>query len=227
VVVGARSLILEPPQERVPGYASWLASFAEHSRCAPRLAAHFDATFKDYVTSRREEVDVDRSTVTVERCWALRSRTTFNEPYVDYWLVVLDDDHDELWTPAMQECRRLATDMIWVLNDLTSLDKDIAGGRLSGDLNVVHCWSQREHRDLAAAVDRYVGIHNEMARRYREVSAHLRGKGVRAVDRCVALLDADVSGNRRAHETTLAVRYRAHALEVIARLERIDSRPEP
>jgi hypothetical protein len=206
----------------LPALRAWLEEFDELRTCVPAAARALATSFDDYLAARRHEVDVDRATITFEDAWSLRTRTIFNAPYVAHWLVSLDLYDASFESDLALACQRLATEIIFVLNDLTSVDKDGADGGVSADLSIVAIHRRDTGASLDRAVAHFTDLHNAMVRRYRALAHDAATSGPAKLGRYVELLTAVVTGNRRAHELTLRTRYRARVAGILAQLSTID-----
>lgn len=200
-----------------PLLRAWIDQFDEMAAAAPRLRSALEASLRDYLRARLDEVELAGTIDSVERAWALRARTIFTAPYLDHWLVSLGIDDESVFAAPFLELRRLATELTFLFNDLGSLGED--GGDDSASVSILDVLRRSRGWSLERATDHLVAVHDDIAARYGALLAEMRAGREPPAPREVELLARVIThGNRRAHAELLGSRYSATAAMVLGRL---------
>jgi hypothetical protein len=153
-----------------PALRSWLSEFHEQEAAAPRLRERFARAYHDYLAARRAEHAHKTRPLDLAEHWAFRRRSIFMDPYLDLWLILLGVELDAVGGAPFTTARELAVDLVLLVNDLASLERDRQGGASPDDLNLVHTFASQHGVPEAEAHELLVAEHNRLIRRYRAAS---------------------------------------------------------
>lgn len=200
-----------------PALRHWLEEFAEQARAPARLREHFASAYHDYLDARRREHENKSRPLGVDEHWAFRRRSIFMEPYLDLWLLLKGIDPDAVAEQEFAAARALAVDLVLLANDLASAERDSAQGASPDDLNLIHSYARQYQETEAAALERLVSLHDELAEQYS--AARARACAARPgphAERYADVLSGVVQGNV-ASVLALGFRYPG-AAQVMRRL---------
>ena len=194
---------------------TWLDECPELSAAPARLRERFSRAYHDYLECRKVEHAHKARLVTIDEHWAFRRRSIFMDPYLDLWMILQGVEPGELAEAEFADARALAVDLVLLANDLGSAERDAQGGASPDDLNLIHSYAREHGETAAAALDRLVRLHNELAARYRSALARaLDARPGPHAQRYRELLDGVVAGNVAA---VLALGFRYPGAEPVMR----------
>lgn len=202
----------------LPWLRRWMERWGELHTSDPAVVQQFRSSLAGYMAARRLEVDLDPGRTDVDTVWKVRTQTAFVMPWIDYWRVSLGLPAGSMPDDRAANVRRLATEMVFVVNDLCSLHRDREGAGSSRDLNVVRAHARSVGSSLDAAADHFVSWYADAARELSGELAACCSNGDPSVSLECDLIGRIVDGNRPAHEALLVERYDASAGDLLARL---------
>jgi hypothetical protein len=146
---------------------AWLGDFPEQASPPTRLRQRFARGYHDYLAARKAEHLQQSRPLDVAEHWALRRRTIFMNPYLDLWMMLRGVEAATDAEERFAEARSLAIDLVLLANDLGSAERDSKSGASPDDLNLIHSYAREHGESEAAALERLVELHNDLAERYR------------------------------------------------------------
>lgn len=146
---------------------TWLADFREQAAAPTQLRQRFAVAYHDYLAARKAEHLHQSRPPNVAQHWAFRRRSIFMDPYLDLWMILRSIDPAAIAEADFAEARALAIDLVLLANDLGSAERDSKSGASPDDLNLIHSYAREHQESEAAALERLITLHNDLAARYR------------------------------------------------------------
>ncbi|MCR9164316.1 MAG: terpene synthase family protein [Nannocystaceae bacterium] len=196
----------QPPPSAPSGPAdAFFAYLAEVSALGP--VHWFKAQFLAFLEALLEEAEqLADGPLSMQGYLALRHRVIFVEEYIWTWLLSEGRPMDEAGVRGTALLRRLASEVVYLVNDLGSVERERAAGAL--DPNLVFLLEREEGCSEAAAVAQVVRRHDDAVARYTaERERLLQDQPLASVSAMVGVLDDTLAGNLETTLRLVASRY--------------------
>lgn len=183
----------DPPSAPSGPAAAFIRYLGDISALGP--SQWFKAQFAAFLEALLEEADLLASgPLSMDGYLALRHRVIFVEEYIWTWLLSEGRPVDDAAVRDTALLRQLASEVVYLVNDLGSVERERAEGAL--DPNLVFLFEREQGCSEAEAVARVVQRHDDAVNRYVEQRALLLGAPASpAVEAMVRVLDDTLHGN--------------------------------
>lgn len=185
--------------------AAFFEYLAEISEFGP--AQWFKGQFLVFLEALLEEADqLARGPLSMEGYLALRHRVIFVEEYIWTWLLSEGCPIDEACVRDTALLRRIASEVVYLVNDLGSVERERAEGGV--DPNLVFLLEREQGFRETDAVAQVVRRHDDAVDRYAEQRRRLLGRhSTPAVEAMIGVLDDTLHGNLATTLRLVASRY--------------------
>lgn len=183
----------------------------------------FKAQFVAFLEALLEEADrLALGPFSMDDYFELRHRVIFVEEYIWTWLLSEGCPVDEAGVDDTALLRRLASEVVYLVNDLGSVERERAAGAV--DPNLVFLLEREEGYREAAAVEAVIARHDAVVGRYDAERHRLcRTPASPSCEAMIRVLDDILHGNLATTQRLVATRYPG-ALDALARLSAYPTR---
>lgn len=201
--------------------SAFFAYLADLSALGP--TRWFNAQFAAFLEALLEEADrLAVGPFSMDDYLELRHRVIFVEEYIWTWLLSEGCPVDDAAVDNTALLRRLASEVVYLVNDLGSVERERAGGAV--DPNLVFLLEREDGYDEEAAVDAVIARHDAVVGRYQAERQRLRQTPASpSCDAMIRVLDDTLHGNLATTKRLVATRYPG-ALDALARLSAYPTR---
>ena len=195
----------EPPAAPSGPAAAFFEYLGEIATLGP--AHWFKGQFLAFLEALLDEVDLlARGPLSMDGYLALRHRVIFVEEYIWTWLLSERQPTDGACVRDTALLRRTASEVVYLVNDLGSVERERAEGGV--DPNLVFLLEREQGCSETDAVAQVVRRHDDAVARYAEERASLlRYRASPAVEAMIGVLDDTLHGNLATTLRLVASRY--------------------
>lgn len=167
----------------------------------------FKAQFALFLEALIEEADrLARGPLSMDDYLAIRHRVIFVDEYIWTWLISEQREMDEEAVSQTALLRRLASQVVYLINDVGSVERERAAGKI--DPNLVFLLEDAEDLDEQQAVQELVSRHDATVAEYGlERARLLETSNTGAVRAMVSVLDETLHGNLATTRRLVESRY--------------------